>query len=91
MLVIFGLIIVLIIGFLFVYYGAGSGSRENFEIIYTPYPNWFDKKPYDINDWFVVYYPDKIQPNCLPYDVNSRYGSIENMNYNSSAYKFWRM
>ena len=66
-------------------------TKEGFDMVYLQYPNWFDKKPYDINDWFVPVYPDMIQPECLPYDIKSKWGSLENLNYNSQAYKFWRM
>ncbi len=59
-------------------------------LVYNQFPNWFYKKPYDPTDWIVNVYPDKIQPECLPYSVESKWGSLENMNYNSQAYRFWR-
>lgn len=68
-------------------------KKEGFDAsgyVYNHYPNWFSKKPYDMKDWLVPVYPDMIQPACLPYNVESKWGSLENMNYNSQAYKFWR-
>lgn len=66
--------------------------KENFEIVYNQYPNWFMAgRPYNQNDWFSVVYPDMIQAECLPYSVEAKWGSLENMNYNSQAYKFWRI
>ena len=68
-------------------------SQENFDslgLTYVQFPNWFYKKPYNPNDWMVNVYPEHIQPSCLPYSVESKWGSLENMNYNSQAYRFWR-
>jgi hypothetical protein len=65
-------------------------SYENFQMITVPYPNWYAVSNYNPIDWLVNVYPDRIQPSCLPYSVESKWGSLENMNYNSQAYRFWR-
>ena len=70
-----------------------SYTTEHFDstgMVYAQFPNWFYKKPYDPNDWIVNVYPEHIQPSCLPYSVASKWGSLENVNYNSQAYRFWR-
>lgn len=59
-------------------------------LVYNMYPNWFAKKPYNPADWVVEVYPDNIQPSCLSYDRADKWGSLEDINYNSQAYKFWR-
>ena len=66
---------------------------ENFDatgLVFNQFPNWFYKKPYNPTDWIVNVYPDKIQPECLPYAIESKWGSLDNMNYNSQSYRFWR-
>lgn len=68
-------------------------QRENFDatgLVYNKPPNWFQKKEYDPNDWVVNVYPERIQPSCLPYSQESKWGSLGNLNYNSQAYRFWR-
>lgn len=70
-----------------------NGSVENFDatgLVFNQFPNWFYKKPYDPADWIVNVYPDRIQPECLPYAIESKWGSLGNLNYNSQAYRFWR-
>lgn len=67
-----------------------SPKVENFDIINTGQPNWFSKSVYNPNDWIVRTYPDRIQPNCLPYSLADRYGSLNNLNYLSQATRFWR-
>lgn len=84
--------IVLIIGYKYKQ-SVIETETENFDgtgLVYNQFPNWFLKKPYDPKDWLVNVYPDRIQPSCLPYSVISKWGSLENMNYNSQAYRFWR-
>ncbi len=89
--VIFVLVLVFVIAF--ISYKYKYADTENFDgtgMVYNQAPNWFIKKPYDPKDWLVNVYPDRIQPSCLPYSVESKWGSLENMNYNSQAYRFWR-
>ena len=81
-------IIILVIYAMYYYYGS---NQENFDIVYNQYPNWFGKKPYNIDDWFVPISVGSINAECLPYLRSDKYGSLENLNYTSQAYKFWRM
>lgn len=66
-------------------------ERENFEatgLVYNQPPEWFRKPAYNANDWIVAYYPQQIsQPSCM---YQSR-GNPRELNYLSSAYRFWRM
>jgi hypothetical protein len=87
------LIIPIFIYFLVVSGFSSGASVENFDgtgLVFNQYPNWFYKKPYNPADWLVKVYPNYIQPECLPYSIESKWGSLENMNYNSQAYRFWR-
>lgn len=54
----------------------------------TRAPEWFwPAKEYNADDWLTPYFPDQIRkPECLPYDR----GHPGILNYNSSAYRFWR-
>lgn len=84
-------ILVLLIIFLMLYSRA---TTENFDAVgmyYNIPSEWFIKKEYDLNDWLVNTYTDTIQPSCLSYDKASKYGSLENINYLASAYRFWRI
>jgi hypothetical protein len=63
---------------------------DQISILNGPGPSWFIKKPYKPDDWIVRYNPDKIQPTCVTYDVPRKYGSVQNLNYLSSAYRYWR-
>ena len=68
-------------------------SNEHFDamgLVYNVPPNWFIKPAYNLNDWIVNVYPEHIQPECLSYSVEGKYGSLEDINYNSQAYRFWR-
>jgi hypothetical protein len=48
---------------------------------------WFRKPKYDVRQWFVEYHPDQLsQPECLSYNR----GDPAELNYLSSAYRFWR-
>ena len=79
-------ILVISIFFVLTAYYVVCSAQEGFESIYTSGPEWFQKRPYDINDWFVEYHPDQIsKPECMKYR-----GDPEILNYNSSAYRFWR-
>ena len=51
---------------------------------------WFRVQKYNLSDWITPSYNEAIQPDCLPYSKASKYGSLDDINYNSSAYKFWR-
>ncbi len=68
-----------------------SNGRENFEaagLVYNRPPEWFHKAAYNPDDWLVAYYPQQIaQPECM---YHSR-GNPRELNYLSSAYRFWRM
>jgi len=52
-------------------------------------PEWFHKPTYDPNDWIVAYYPEQLSKpgGC---DMHYR-GDPKELNYLSSAYRFWRM
>ena len=70
-----------------------SGISEPFDatgyVMNIP-PPWFIKQDYNLNNWIVRTYNDAIESNCMPYSRASKYGSLENINYDGSAYKFWR-
>jgi hypothetical protein len=69
-------------------------AREHFDgagLVYNIPPNWFMKQDYDPRDWLVRVYIDKIQPTCLPYNIEDKYGPIERLNYLASSTRFWRM
>ena len=62
-------------------------QTENFSLITTTPPEWFTKKSYTTQDWLVQYYPDQVSnPECMSY---SR-GDPKVLNFNSSAYRFYR-
>lgn len=87
-----GFVIFVIILFI-IYFCLIFNEKENFDgtgMVFNVPPNWFIKKDYDINDWIVNYDINSIQPSCLPYSKASKYGSLDNVNYLSSAYRFWR-
>jgi hypothetical protein len=68
-------------------------SREHFDAVgyvYNRPSAWFIKPAYDLNAWIVTAYPDQIQPECLPYNKQDKYGSLGDINYLSQAYRFWR-
>jgi hypothetical protein len=67
-----------------------SSISENFDVVYVEPPNWFKKPSYDADEWVVAVFPDRIQPDCLPYDITDKWGSLEDLNYVSQAYRFWR-
>jgi hypothetical protein len=70
-----------------------SGGIEGFDgtgLVYNVPPNWFIKTQYNPSDWITNNYIDSIQPSCLTYNINSKYGSLEDLNYLKSAYRFWR-
>lgn len=57
--------------------------------IFNRPPEWFNKIAYNPNDWIVAYYPDQLaQPGGC--DMHYR-GDPRELNYLSSAYRFWRM
>ena len=70
---------------------SSSKDRENFDaagLVYNRPPEWFHKPAYNPNDWMVAYYPQQIShPECM---YKSR-GNPRELNYLSSAYRFWRM
>lgn len=70
---------------------SNFSNRENFEaagLVYNRPPEWFHKAAYNPNDWIVAYYPQQIsQPACM----YNRRGDPRELNYLSSAYRFWRM
>lgn len=65
-------------------------KKENFDavgLVYNKPPNWFNKQAYNPSDWIVTYYPDQIsQPECMYYNR----GNPRELNWLSSAYRFWR-
>ncbi len=70
-------------------------KRQDFEgfdaagLVFNRPSEWFNKKSYNVNDWFVNYNPDQLaQPGGC--DMHYR-GDPEILNYESSCYKFWRM
>ncbi len=67
-------------------------NAEGFDavgLVFNKPPEWFNKKTYDKNDWFVHYEPDQLaQPGGC--DMHYR-GEPEELNFLSSCYRFWRM
>jgi hypothetical protein len=66
-----------------------SNQKENFTadgLVLNVPPEWYHKKAYDPNEWIVSYNPDQLsQPECMHYRGDNR-----ELNYMSSAYRFWR-
>jgi hypothetical protein len=61
-------------------------KKEPFDSIYAKPPEWFIKKAYNKDDWLVTYYPDQLsKPECVDYR-----GDNKTLNYESSAYRYWR-
>lgn len=67
-------------------------KKENFDavgLIFNKPPEWFNKPMYDMNEWIVNYSPDQLaKPGGC--DIHYR-GDPRELNYLSSAYRFWRM
>jgi len=56
-------------------------------LVFNQPPEWFRKAAYNPNDWIVNYNPDQLsKPECMHYRGNN-----QELNYLSSAYRFWRM
>ena len=54
----------------------------------TQPPNWFLPGKYNSSQWLTPMFPNQIsQPECLSYNR----GDPNVLNYNSSAYIFWRL
>lgn len=71
-----------------------SKKKENFTAtgwVENRPPNWYMVPKYDPRQWLVREYQDKIQPECVTYSIADKYGGLDNLNYLSSAYRFWRM
>jgi hypothetical protein len=70
------------------------GQIEGFDAmgyVYNVPPEWFRKPEYNVKDWLVTTYPDRIQPSCLPYSLENKYNqNMGMMNYWSQAQQFWR-
>jgi hypothetical protein len=64
--------------------------RDNFDaagLVFNKPPEWFNKAAYNASDWIVAYNPDQLsKPECMHYR-----GDEKELNYLSSAYRFWRM
>lgn len=64
-------------------------KKENFDavgLVFNKPPNWFIKPKYNPSEWVVTYYPDQLsKPECVDYR-----GDNKELNYMSSAYRFWR-
>ena len=55
--------------------------------VYNRPSEWWFPQKYNVADWLTPYYPDQLsQPTCLSYNR----GYSPNLNYNSSAYRFWK-
>jgi len=80
----FGVLVVAVI------YAMKFNQRDNFDaagLVFNVAPNWFQKAAYNPQDWVVSYNPDQIsQPECMHWR-----GPNQDLNYMSSAYRFWRM
>lgn len=73
-------------------YFSGILHKENFTAdgwVYNVPPEWYRSKKYTMSDWFTVYYPDQVSQAT---GCDSEYrGDYKDLNYLSSAYRFWRM
>lgn len=92
-----GILSVLLIVAIFLIYmctvksiGPGTEGFDAIGYVENVPSEWFRKPAYDPSDWVVNVYPDNIQAECLPYSRISKYGPLEDINYDSSAYRFWR-
>ena len=66
-------------------------QKERFDaagLVFNQPPEWFHKAAYNPSDWLVSYYPDQLSSpgGC---DIHYR-GDNQELNYLSSAYRFWR-
>ena len=87
------LLIIILVLFIIFIKSINNSKKEGFDavgLVYNVPPNWFIKQDYNPSDWVVKTYRDTIQPECLSYSKEARYGSLDNINYLSSAYRFWR-
>jgi hypothetical protein len=58
-------------------------------LVFNQPSEWFNKSSYDANEWIVAYYPDQL---AKPGGCDMHYrGDPRELNYLSSAYRFWRM
>ncbi len=66
-------------------------KKEGFDaagLVFNRPPEWFNKQAYNPSDWIVTYYPEQLsEPGGC--DMHYR-GDPEELNYYSSAYRFWR-
>ena len=71
-------------------FNQDQAKKEGFNadgLIFNRPPEWFHKAAYNPSDWIVAYYPDQLaKPECMHYR-----GDPSELNYLSSAYRFWRM
>ncbi len=83
------LVVLVVLFVIYIFYSKKNSEGFTADgLVFNIPPEWFRKKPYDANKWFSVYNPDQLsQPECLPYNR----GDPEQLNYMSSAYRFWRM
>lgn len=69
-----------------------TNHKENFTAdgwVFNKPPEWYNKSAYNPNDWYVAYYPEQLsQPGGC--DMHYR-GDNKELNWLSSAYRFWRM
>lgn len=57
--------------------------------VFNQPPEWFHKTSYNPSDWIVSYYPDQL---AKPGGCDMHYrGDPRELNYLSSAQRFWRM
>ncbi len=85
----FTFFIILIVLFVVIY--ICLRTQENFDgtgLVYNVAPEWFHKKNYNIEDWLVNVYPDRIHSDC---NNSKRIIDPGLMNYYSQSYSFWRM
>lgn len=87
---IFSVVAIIFVLFYFMAKKRDNIIKEKFEVLDIDPPEWYKVKKYDPSDWLVAVFPDRAQPDCLPYDITDKWGSLENLNYHSQAYKFWR-
>lgn len=84
-------IILSVLALLVVALAFKQNGKEGFTAdgwVLTQPPEWFHKQAYDVDDWFVDYSPDQL---ALPGGCDMHYrGDPRELNYLSSAYRFWR-
>ncbi len=83
------IIIILLLVITCMYKSKYTESFDGVSMFFNGTPEWFRKQKYSIDDWYVPYFPDQL---AYPGGCDTNYrGDPGILNWESSAYRFWRM